>query len=295
MAYDKSTEQVILFGVRQTTQRSETWAWTPASGWKRLTPATNPPGRTWGNMAYDDAAGQIVLFGGQSAIPVSGALDLLADTWTWDGTDWTHRAPAQSPPPTIFMSMAYDAGTQTLIAVRDNDPVQTTATWQWNGTTWRRLQTTRQPIWPKQGDGIAYATATADMTVFGTIYGLGVTPESNTWTYSANKWTAHGASASTPKPRSFPGMSEDTRGGVLMFGGGGSGFTVYGDTWTYYQHAWHKLSVTPAPHARTMPKMAYDSTCGIVLLYGGELSTGQQVTNYRDTWVWDGQTWTKVG
>jgi hypothetical protein len=44
-----------------------------------------------------------------------------------------------------------------------------------------------------------------------------------------------------------------------------------------------------------MAKMAYDSSCGLVLLYGGELPTGQQVTNYRDTWAWNGQGWTKIG
>jgi hypothetical protein len=80
-----------------------------------------------------------------------------------------------------------------------------------------------------------------------------------------------------------------------MFGGGGSGFTVFGDTWTWYQSKWQELSPSHAPHARTMPLMAYDSTCRLVLLYGGELATGQSVTRYTDTWAWNGRAWTKVG
>jgi hypothetical protein len=296
MAYDKATKQVILFGVRQTTRNSETWAWTASSGWKQLAVATNPPGRTWGNMAYDDATGQIVLFGGQSATPASnGALNPLRDTWTWDGKDWTHQKPAQNPPAIVNMSLAYDASTKTVIGVLDNDTSGVSETWQWNGTTWGRLLASRLLTYPKQDAGIAYATVTSDMTLFGTVFGLGAPPaDGKTWAYTPNAWKAYAASANTPKPRSSPGMSEDTRGGVLMFGGGGSGFTVFSDTWTWYGHEWRKLSVKGAS-GRVGPKMAYDSTCGLVLLYGGELSTGQQVTFYKDTWAWNGQTWIKVG
>jgi hypothetical protein len=38
----------------------------------------------------------------------------------------------------------------------------------------------------------------------------------------------------------------------------------------------------------------HDSNCGRSLLYGGEVSTQAAVTYFKDTWVWDGQTWTKV-
>jgi hypothetical protein len=292
MAYDKASKQTILLGVHQSGTKSETWAWTAAAGWTRLTPSHIPPGRTWGNMAYDDATQQIVLYGGQSATPTGGVLDLLSDTWTWDGTDWTQRAPATSPPPTIFLPMAYDVGTQTVIGVRDNDPTPSTSTWQWDGTNWGRLTTTHNPSWPKQGAGIAYSTDASTMVLFGTVYGLGVTTDLKTWTFKANTWTAH---ASTPRPRSSPSMSEDTRGGVLMFGGATTGGTAYAETWTWFQNAWHKLNPSRAPRARSGAAMAYDSTCGTVLLYGGEVSTQVTAVYYTDSWAWDGQTWTKVG
>ena len=54
-------------------------------------------------MAYDATHGQVVLFGGWGD---SGDLD---DTWTWDGTGWTKRKPAASPPARCSMGMAYDA------------------------------------------------------------------------------------------------------------------------------------------------------------------------------------------
>jgi hypothetical protein len=55
-------------------------------------------------MTYDDARGQVVLFGGTKYY--GGAR--LGDTWIWDGTDWTipFRAwivvnPSSGPPGTV--------------------------------------------------------------------------------------------------------------------------------------------------------------------------------------------------
>ena len=274
---------------------SETWAWSSASGWQHLAPATNPPARTWGNMAYDDATQQVVLFGGQSATPSGGALNPLTDTWTWDGTNWTQRAPAQKPRANVFMSMAYDADTQSVIGVYDDASARGTETWEWNGSNWAPLQAGLRPKYPKQQAGLAYSTVPAVLVEFGTVFGIGApAADANTWTYAAGLWTPHAPSAATPKARSAPAMSQDTGGGILMFGGAGSGGTVYGDTWSWSHNAWQKKSPSSSPRARSGAVMAYDSTCGKVLLYGGEVSTQVTASYFKDTWLWDGQTWTKV-
>jgi hypothetical protein len=248
-------------------------------------------------MAYDDATQQIVLFGGQSATPTGGVLDLLDDTWTWDGTNWTQRTPAKSPPPTIFLPVAYDPDTQTVVGVRDNDPVNTTSTWQWDGATWGTIATTGNPASPKQGAGIAFSTVPSSIVMFGTVYGLGVTTNAKTWTFTPNAWVGHAATAGGPHPRFFPAMSQDTGGGIVMFGGsGGLGNvgTVFSDTWSWANNAWHKKIPSRSPRARAGAVMAYDSTCGRSLLYGGEVSTQVTVAYFTDSWLWDGQTWTGV-
>lgn len=297
MADDKATKQVILFGSRRAGSSSETWSWTVATGWQRLTPTTNPPGRTWGNMVYDEARQQIVLFGGQSATASGGALNPLADTWTWDGTNWTPRSPASSPPATVNFPMAYDALGQRVIGVRDNDRAKTTETWQWNGANWGHITTVNHPTWPKSRAGIAYATATSEVTMFGTVYGIGASAaDKYTWTFKGNTWTAHISPTSNPKPRFLPSMSAEAVGGVLLFGGSTTGGAVYGDSWILAQAAaWQKLSPSQSPHARQDAVMALDSNCGTVVLYGGDISTQTSFTVYYDTWAWDGQTWTKVG
>jgi hypothetical protein len=294
IAYDTARRQFILLGTRNGANVSETWAWTAASGWQHLAPATNPTARTWGNMAYDDATRQIVLFAGQTATITDGVLNLMDDTWTWDGTNWTQRAPAKSPPPTIFLPMAYDVDTQTVIGVRDNDPVTTTSTWQWDGSSWGTIATTGHPAWPKQGAGIAYSTVPSAIVMFGTVYGLGVTTDAKTWTFTPNKWVGHVATAGSPKPRFFPAMSQDTGGGIVMFGGAAGGGAVYGDTWSWSHNLWQKLSPSTSPRARGGAVMAYDPNCGRALLYGGEAGSQVTVAFFKDSWVWDGQTWTKV-
>ena len=44
-------------------------------------------------MVYDPDRKIVVLFGGRGSPAGPG----YADTWEWDGTDWTLRTPATSP------------------------------------------------------------------------------------------------------------------------------------------------------------------------------------------------------
>ena len=90
-------------------------------------------------------------------------------------------------------------------------------------------------------------------------------------------------------------MSAEAGGGVRIFGGSTTGSAVYNDTWTWVQGAWQKMTPSHIPHARAGSLMALDSTCGMVVLYGGEIGGQTSSTVYYDSWVWNGQDWTKVG
>ena len=76
-------------------------------------------------MAYDPGTGQLVLFGGNDG---SGT---VADTWIWNGSDWTELSPATSPPARSDASMAYDPGTGQLVLFGGNDGVG-----GFDGSTW---------------------------------------------------------------------------------------------------------------------------------------------------------------
>ena len=61
--------------------------------WANLSPASRPNARFRTSMAYDRGRDRVVLFGGQS-----DSTTKYAETWEFDGSDWTEAAPARNPP-----------------------------------------------------------------------------------------------------------------------------------------------------------------------------------------------------
>jgi hypothetical protein len=59
-------------------------------------------------MAYDDARGVTVLFGGYDGTT------LRDDTWQWDGNAWTQLA-VSGPEPRVAHAMAYDLARQVAV------------------------------------------------------------------------------------------------------------------------------------------------------------------------------------
>jgi hypothetical protein len=104
-----------------------------APNWTEQAPAASPPPRWLASMAYDAATSTAVLFGGvdplQSACP-------LADTWTWNGTNWTKQAPAVHPGARAEQSMAYDAATSTAVLFGGVFPTTGCNGGQYPTTTW---------------------------------------------------------------------------------------------------------------------------------------------------------------
>ena len=72
----------------------------------------SPPARAFAAAAYDEAAHQVVLFGGVGA--AGAALD---DTWTWDGSAWTQQHPHTSPPARAYAAMTYDPKNRDVVLV----------------------------------------------------------------------------------------------------------------------------------------------------------------------------------
>jgi hypothetical protein len=139
MAYDAATGTVVLFGGENNSNavvNGDTWTW-DGTTWTKQHPAAHPPPRVWASMAYDDATGTVVLFGG-AARPNSGGgfTRIFGDTWTWDGTTWTQQAPAASPSARQLAAMAYDAATGTVVLFSGEPPIGTRGrapadTWTW--------------------------------------------------------------------------------------------------------------------------------------------------------------------
>src|SRR5439155_780769 len=62
-------------------------------------------------IAFDAARGQVVLFGGSP----SHGNPATSDTWVWDGSVWTQKSPATSPPVGGYPAIVYDSARSEVV------------------------------------------------------------------------------------------------------------------------------------------------------------------------------------
>ncbi len=134
MAYDRARGVTVLFGGRYYSSGSgfllgDTWEWDGTTWMLRST--IGPLPRAYHAMAYDNARGVIVLFGGWD----DGSFH-KGDTWEWNGTTWTQRS-TTGPSPRIYHAMAYDSARRvTVLFGGSYGSALRGDTWEWDGSTW---------------------------------------------------------------------------------------------------------------------------------------------------------------
>lgn len=89
-----------------------------------------PIRRYWYGMSYDSGRHVTVLFGGWRG-------NFAADTWDWNGTDWTRQF-VTGPTGRYAPTMVYDSarGVSVLFGGSDVNAEYVGDTWEWNGTIW---------------------------------------------------------------------------------------------------------------------------------------------------------------
>jgi hypothetical protein len=181
MAYDPVSQRIVMFGGSDGSwpPSNQTWLfdgtqWTPG-------PAAPPAmdGRTGAEMAYDDALGTIVLFGGSGALPYS-------DTWLYDGAtnSWSQGPPTPSAVmPRSFFGMAYDP-VQNHIVITGGDGGFDT--WFFDGATWTQGPDEPSTMGPRDRFRMAYDPQLGGVTVFG---GMGYLGSRHMWVLVGGAWT----------------------------------------------------------------------------------------------------------
>src|SRR5262249_58787461 len=108
----------------------------------------------------------------------------------------------------------------------------------------------------------------------------------DTWEWDGANWLQR-LPAQSPPPRWAHALAYDAvHGRTVLFGGANSTFipSAYGDTWEWDGSNWFQRVTSPAPSARFLHALAYDSARGRTVLFAG--------IGASDTWEWDGGTWT---
>jgi hypothetical protein len=164
MAYDASTQTIILWSPSPPFQQSPTstttpsgsttWSW-DGTTWNELSLSISPPPSVGDSrdvqMVYDTATSQVLLYGDHSQA-----------MWAWNGSKWSELSGSGAPSPRVGASMVYDSalgeallfGGDTASGYRPASASQGETyvlgpplndLWAWNGSGWQQLHPATSP------------------------------------------------------------------------------------------------------------------------------------------------------
>ena len=263
------------------------------SKWIQLGPANRPMQRDLAGAAFDTVRGELVLFGGATADDNEAGVEIMNnETWTWDGTNWTQKAPSTSPSGREAFAMAYDpVHQQTVIfggAIETaSDPFFAIAeTWIWDGTTWTQRSPATSPS-PRFGARMAWDGNR--IILFSGLTASGRPQE--TWAWDGTNWTLL-SPATSPAGRAYPAMVYDAQRNQLVMFGGVASTGFLNDTWIWNGVNWTQQDPATPPEARSIAMAAYDAAIQKVVLFSGESSvTPPNASLPNEVWLWDGAQW----
>lgn len=279
-----------------------------------LTDSAPPTNLADFEVGYDPVRKELILQAGESyqAGQVSSASaqasGLLAETWAWDGTAWSHLSPATEPPAERGAAMAVDpisghlllmggdSFAETVNAQQQNVPIWSpnNGTWLWDGTTWTRVaDNPRQGGWP----ALAVDQATGQLLVNSPdIRGVMTTDDLET---GGPAWYGQGSYLWTGSAwRSVPttGQVFHTLGSAIAYDPiskrliqyGGSGQASTDQTQAYDGTSWKLLDPQTVPQGGP-PMAATDENTGQIVM----LTPSPDHPDLLATWTWNGSDWVR--
>jgi hypothetical protein len=230
-------------------------------------------------MAYDDHSGGALLFGGQF---FSSAR--LADTWQWDGQNWTQMNDI-GPPARSDSAMAYDSQRKrTVLFGGTSGSTLFGDTWEWDGEDWTEVANDGPTR--RSQHSLVYDSSRHLILLFGGI-AVGSHASNDTWTWDGDAWVQ--VEDTGPPKRYSAAMAFDANRGRAVLFGGTNGKNVFDDTWEWDGSSWSEVS-TIGPPACFAGTMIY--TGDNARLYGGMSSQSSKATLSGNSWEWDGKHWT---
>jgi hypothetical protein len=240
-------------------------------------------------MVYDSARQRVVLFGGADNNSVAND-----ETWEWDGTDWTLKAPATKPPARTMHGMVYDSARQRVLLYggAPNGGSALSDTWAYDGVDWVEQHPAHGPGW-RQEQGMAYDAARQRTVLYG---GVTSSPGNwylmqDTWEWDGNDWTQSLSASSVGVRRDFGMTWDPVTHLTILYGGNretGTPSDALTDTWGWDGTSWTLLNndeyslVDPYGRDGNMMALVFDSWRNRLILTGGYNS---------DTWELESMGW----
>jgi hypothetical protein len=172
-------------------------------------------------------------------------------------------------------------------------------TWEWDGSTWRQLFPRTSPG-KREGARMVYDEANDRLLMFGGADGNnpGARVYDDLWAWNGEDWTEI-STAHRPQGRVPYGLAYDSaRRKVVLYGG----FTLpaplvslqVGDTWEFDGQDWLERHPATTPGVIQQTSMTYDPLRRQVVLAGGLSYDDGVFPRTPDTWLWDGNDWTRL-
>jgi hypothetical protein len=237
----------------------------------------------------------MIIFGGAggSVGGISG-LEILGDTWSWDGTNWTEIStgdPTGMTQPGLreYPAMAYDPNHHQVILFggwNGNYAQYLNDTWAFDGQSWTQLHPPNLPA-GRSNAAMAFDPVLGQLVLFG---GSSVTGGvmGDMWTWTGSNWVQLNPTV-LPQRRYGPSLTlDESNGRLVLFGGVSGGGAALNDTWTWDGSSWQIQSPSRLPAGRSSPAATYLPTVGKIVLFSGVV-TGFEFL--QDMWAWDGTQW----
>ncbi len=300
MAYDPTTQSVVMFGGDTGgAALGDTWSW-DGSGWRELHPTVSPPPLTGALMAYDPHTRSLVLTGGYTQ--AFGGSPMESGTWTWDGGTWAPQPHGGLPAPGSTpwaIRLATDRATGQLILVTGlgSSSCDGFATWQWKSGFWARLD----PHSSMGADGhglLGFDSQQRSLLLYSDgdchVQAGISTSTAFVWSWDGSAWSGVGrltapGEVQVPKMLITSAVTQAPGGGLLVPYAGAT--TILGPSRLSQVAAMPgDLGALANPNhgLRTGESVAYDAARNEVVLFGGEYLFGNGSDYLGDTWTWDG-------
>jgi hypothetical protein len=142
MAYDAADGYVVLFGGYDVqgggcpganAACNETWKFSNGN-WTQLFPALSPSARYFVALAYDQADGYLLLYGGVNYTTTYGSF-FFNDTWEFFSGNWTRLTASPNPGPRYGAGMVFDVGDNVTLFVGGSavsGSIGQNNSWEWS-------------------------------------------------------------------------------------------------------------------------------------------------------------------
>ena len=292
MDFDQTNGLMVLFGGKGNNGLlNDTWGFDARDNvntWAQLTQPNSPPARYRTRMKFNPSSGQMILFGG------SGNSGDLNDTWAYGIPSnavlfWTNLNPTASPQARFSACFAFDQTSGQMIlfgGITHAGGTYLNDTWGYDieRNIWTELFPSNPPS-PRNSARMDFDPSNGKIILFGGNGPGGILADTWSFDSSLNSWTNVTPNPS-PAARNAPSMGFDQCSGrLILFVGFGAGNQDLDDTWAYDArgNTWTQLTTIGTPPARDSASMAFDSSSGQLILFGGySNNTGGNLLN--DTW-----------